>query len=378
MKSTGKNEKDLNQTQETERREYEPAKPEFRAMQMASHDTLKLKTVPQFTGGKTYLVEVEQARKSWIIDEIRSLPLYPLERPVEIADPPQVVATRICDSNRLRSISANYSNCEAQCKNSSYSKFVVNLYAGSNNGTIVEVMRLSGCGLAYRKEREAIINAAQGLGSVIESKFPCNVMRIPDEFLKKYQPPTRNDQEEVLSRAVDRIHSQHRDERLFTLQNLSSLTSSDKVNCESARQLSELILLNTFDIRDIMFELINVVKPECDEINCKTQNACVSIFANCLINLSQSRELEQILEQGNNDFVEPMVRSLFVVIKKCYCPFNTSISLECLGLLLKCSPIAHSQINEEYKMFVRKAESIGEQRHRNLELKAKLALEAMN
>jgi hypothetical protein len=30
MKSTGKNEKDLNQTQETERREYEPAKPEFR------------------------------------------------------------------------------------------------------------------------------------------------------------------------------------------------------------------------------------------------------------------------------------------------------------------------------------------------------------
>jgi hypothetical protein len=45
---------------------------------------------------------------------------------------------------------------------------------------------------------------------------------------------------------------------------------------------------------------------------------------------------------------------------------------------LKCSPIAHGQINEEYKMFVRKAESVGEQRHRNLQLKAKLALEAMN
>lgn len=324
-------------------------------------------------------VEVDQSKQNWFITKLRSKPIYPLHREVLVFHPAQVVATRICDSLRLRSVTALYKNCEAHCKTAGYLKYVIHLYE-SPEGTIVEVLRLSGCGFSFRNEREAVINAAKNESVAnVESKLP-RILKIPESLMKElqYKPPTEAQQRDMLINATDRLHSAHCDEQLFILQNLATITSPEKVNCVAASQMAKLILQNECDVRDFLFSLINTIKPEKDDFACQAQNACLSIFSNCLSIASQEKNIEELLSESDaSEFAQAMVCTLCHLIKQCYCPHNTAIALRALCVLLQNSPGAQSMMSEEFRSFVKNAESIGEQRHRKLEQEAKSALSAL-
>lgn len=400
MKETAKNEKDSG----TEKREeYPPAKAEYRsAVKSKEQPIIKTQlfgatknqssavasintpvvSKPIYIPKNLHGVEVDQSKKNWVIITLRSRPIYPLQREVLVCHPPQVVATRICDSLRLRSVTAVYKNCEAHCKTAGYLKYVIHLYESPDGGTIVEVLRLSGCGFSFRDEREAVINAAKNgsVANVVESKLP-RVLKIPESVMKElqYKPPTETQQRDMLENATDRLHSTHRDEQLFILQNLATITSPEKVNCVAASQMAKLILQNTCDVRDFLFSLVNTIKPEKDDFACQAQNACLCIFSNCLSIASQEKKLEELLSDSDaNEFAQSMVCTLCYLIKQCYCPHNTAIALRTLCVLLQNSSDAKSMMSAEFRSFVKNAESIGEQRHRKLEQEAKSALSALH
>lgn len=401
MKETAKNETDVSHSGTEKREGYPPAKAEYRsavktkeqpiiktplfgATKNQSSAVTSINTpvvaTPIHTPKTLDVVKVDQSKFNWVVIKLRSKPIYPLQREVLVCHPPQVVATRICDSLRLRSISASYKNCEAYCKTAGYLKYVIHLYENPDGGTIVEVLRLSGCGFAFRDEREAVVNAANN-GSVanVESQSPC-VLKIPESLMKElqYKPPTESQQKDMLENATDRLHSARQDEQLYILQNLATITSSEKVNCVAASQMARLILQNACDVRDFLFSLVNTIKPEKDDFACAAQNACLSIFANCFSITSQEMKLQELLSDSDaSEFAQSMVCTLCRLIKQCYCPHTTAIALRTLCVLLQNSPDAKSMMCEEYRSFVKNAESIGELRHRKLEQEAKSALAAL-
>jgi len=315
---------------------------------------------------------------NWCIHKAKPKPVFPLERSVEIPDAPQFVSLRICDSLRLRSVHAEFKDCQAICKTSSYLTYSVDLYAGSDGGTIVEVMRRNGCGFAFRKEREAILNAARGHGGDVPSKLPI-IMKVPENMLKDYCPPTQQEHEDTINRAIDQLHSTQREIQLFTLQNLSSITTPDKVHQASAQLMAKLLMESFSDIRDMISGVLIACATESDNTSGKILNSCLTIFANSMTSLSDSKplELEAILQESKR-FTETMVQSLIGIVKDCRCPHNTFLALRCLCLFLKNSSIARNKMSEEALSVVKNAESFGKQRHLKLEKEARCALEVLD
>ncbi len=316
--------------------------------------------------------------KKWCVDQAKPKPIYPLERPVEIQECPRNVSARICDSLRLRSIEAEFNDSQALCKTNDFLTYSIDLYLGKDDSTIVEVMRHKGCGFAFRREREAVLNAAKGNGGVAPSKLPF-IMQIPDDMLKDYEPPTEQEHDDTLSRAADMLHSSKREVQLFALQNLSSITTADKLNSDSAKLMSRLIMKSSYDIREIILAVLNASIRENDETSEQILNSCLTIFSNSMSLLSDGKSLEAILlkEEGSRQFTELMVQKSIEIVKDCKCTHNACLALKCLCLLLKNSSSARGIIDDEARMVVVNAEQFGKQRHFKLEQEAQSTLAAL-
>jgi len=288
------------------------------------------------------------------------------------------VSARICDSLRLRSIEVKFKESQAICKTNDFLTYSIDLYVGKDDSTIVEVMRHKGCGFAFRREREAVLNAAKGNGGIAPSKLPF-IMQIPDDMLHDYQPPTQEDHEDTLSRSADMLHSTKREVQLFALQNLSSLTTADKLNTGSAKLMSTLIMRSSYDIRDVILAVLSACIRESDETSEQIINCCLTIFSNSMSLLSDGKSLEAILmkEGGNRQFTEQMVQRSIEIVKDCRSTHNACLALKCLCLLLKNSSTARGTVDDEARMVVVNAEQFGKQRHFKLENEAKSTLAAL-
>jgi len=380
MKSS-KNDEDLSNSGEEPRREMQPA---FRSATTVSH------VQPMFTGSFTGSpldskvlpnagIDSQQIKtEKWFVNEAKPKPIYPLERPVEVPECARNVSARICDSLRLRSIEATFDGSQAICKTNDFLTYSIDLYLGANDSTVVEVMRRKGCGFAFRREREAVLNAAKGNGGMAPSKLPF-VMKIPDDMLQDYTPPTEQDHEDTLSRAADMLHSTKREVQLFALQNLSSHTTADKLNPDSARLMSRLIMKSSFDIRDIVLALLNACILENDETSEQILNCCLTIFSNSMSLLCDKKNLLAIVlnEQGGRQFTEQMVQKSIEIVKDCKSTHNACLALKCLCLLLKNSTLAKGVVDDEARMVVVNAEQFGKQRHFKLEKEAQSTLAAL-
>jgi len=313
--------------------------------------------------------------KKWDVLKAQPKPFYPLERVEEISDTSRNISLRICDSLRVRSVQAEFEGSQAKCKTSGFLSYVINLYAGSHESTIVEVMRQKGCGFAFRKEREAILNAANGKGGDAPSKLP-STMKIPDDLLKQYQPPTKKDHEDTLDRASEQLHSKRRDVLLFTLQNLSAMTTHDKVNQKSAQDLAHLIMTSPINIRDTIAQVLITCSHEDDSTSEQILNACLTIFSNSMTLLSNGDTLQSTLDEEKS-FTVTMIPSLVSIVNKLSCPHNACLALLCLRLMLKNSIDARNKMTAEAHSVVKNAELFGNQRHLKMAKEAKIALDEL-
>lgn len=381
MKSS-KNDKDLSNTGGEPRQEMQPpfrsvatlsrAEPTFSAPFTGSHLDSKLSPTVD-------LNRQQNKTKKWCVDRAKPKPIYPLERPVTVPDLARTVSARICDSLRLRSVEVvKFDESQAICKTIDYIEYSIDLYCGQDDSTVVEVMRRKGCGFAFRRDREAVLNAAKGNGGLAPSKLPF-IMQIPDDMLQDYEPPTEQEHEDTLSRASDMLHSSKRDVQLFALENLSSITTADKLNTESAKLMSRLIMQSSFDIRDIVLAVLNSCISESDETSERILNSCLTIFSNSMSLLSDGKSLEAILlkQEGSAQFTESLVRYSIDIVKQCKSTHNACLALKCLCVLLKNSSSAREIVDDEARMVVVNAESFGKQRHFKLEKEAQSTLAAL-
>lgn len=315
-------------------------------------------------------------QEKWVFDKAKTKPDYPLERPTLVTAEPWHVAARIYDSMRKRSVFTRYEGSQAHCKTSTFLIYTIDLYESGDGGTLVEIIRQSGCAFAFRREREAVINAAEALGSSAPSRLPLP-LKIPENLLQQYEAPPKQEHENTLMRASDLFHSK-RDVQLFALQNLASITSTDKVNQESAQVMSELIMQNCSDVRDSIAHIMNACYEVHDGYSCQIQNSCLTVFSNVFTVLKNVAMIETVLDENCDErFYEEILKILANIVGDCKCPHNATLSLRCICSLLEHSAIARENVAPDIVRLVQSAQEFGKAKHSDLENMAGAALEVL-
>ncbi len=314
----------------------------------------------------------------WVFQFAEPLPLFPMPKAMVIMISPHIVAARLYDSLRRRSVDTKYNGSQAICTTSSYLTYSINLYNEKEDNTMMEIIRISGCGFEFRREREAVVASANGYGADTPSYLP-TMLKIPEALLRDFKAPTEREHEDTLMRASDQLHSSKLDVQLFVLRNLSAITCSDKVNQESALIMSKLIMKNFSNVQDLIVSILANCLEDYSVHNVKMINSCLSIFSNALSLLANLKLLENFMieHENNDDFVNNVITHLIKVVSSCKCPHNAYLALRCLCLLYNNSTIAQDSLSEESQKYLTEAENFGKQKHEALEKEAQALLAAL-
>lgn len=303
-------------------------------------------------------------------------PIYGLEKEtVQINEIATIVAARIDDCLRLRSVEAKFNTEHAQvlCKTSNMVYYRISLYAGDNgrDSTFVEIMKEKGCGFSFTTERRAILDAAKGLGGVRKSNISSpDMMMFPSDIHDLYEPATGTDIEDMLDRATDQLHSKNDNTIIFALQNLHSMTTPEKHNSKTPGQVSRYITGNHNCVRDIIASIFNSrlgnIKDERNEQIC---NLSLGILA---ISLEQKGVVSSIVDYQWDHFVQMMVPALVAAVTNYNNNTHTAcLAMKCLCFIATNSSIARVMLGEtNIRKAVEEAKVYGSMEHFRLEQEA--------
>lgn len=285
--------------------------------------------------------DLKQAGKRWDLKLAPELPWYPLEKTFDIDQPSSVVAQRIDSCLQQRSVFAQFENAVATCMTGCYTKFKISLFnAGDgNNKTTVEVQLRKGCPMAFRKERAAIINAANGVETkeVKPRSFP-----IPDCVAAKFKPQREDELRRMLAKIVKELESGMRDDMLMTLRSLSCMTNIEKSTPDSCKKIAKILVESDVGIRDILSRILSGRSR--DQGDAMLRNATHNIIINVLNVLAKERILAQVINCDKAWFTDTLLPSLVDEIRNCDCIHNACLSSKCVSILIQNSPIISSHV----------------------------------
>jgi len=186
--------------------------------------------------------------------DVKTLPdFHPLERSavfVPNCSDAAVVARRVSDVLRSRSISAEYINAKAKakCMTTDDVDFRIRLYRGKkkfSHGVIVEVQRRFGFSTTFASDVAAICDAAEG--KVAAPSTPTGLLPslVPDEEDHTESSNDEDDGLESVKIASSMISEADIDRKIMGLQGLASLTDSYKIGKATATRASTEILAGT-------------------------------------------------------------------------------------------------------------------------------------
>jgi hypothetical protein len=279
------------------------------------------------------LKELGISSATWAVKTPKELPFYPLERTVQIDQPASVVASRVSDCLRKRSVAATFVDAEATCMTGCHLKFMIRLFAAEDAGsTIIEVQRRKGCSLAFRRERQAIINAANGVACSKDDMPPC--LSLPACVAALYTPPSDDELKCIVEKSRDELESSSLDGQLTTLRILAAMTNPEKSHAETSRKIAEMIVSRHNGIRDILHTILTSSTP--DEAGGMMRNAVLSILSNTLNVLSKDGKLEVVTKE-DGWFKMSLYPALVLDLERCHCPHSACLSSQCLCVLFKNS-----------------------------------------
>lgn len=321
----------------------------------------------------------------WIVRKGKAIPFFGLvSGSVEIFCNVATVASRIDDSLRKRSVQVKFDseNAEASCRTRNFVDFRICLYASDDGAsTHVELIRIHGCGFAFRSEYDAIIQAAKGSGGRA-MPMPPKIMTIPESLMKLYKPPSTNELQETIDRACEQFHSKNRYDVSYALQNLASVSNPEKVNTQAANAMSDLIMSNASNVRDL---ILTIYAARCDyprdNVSDLICHSCLSVMLNG-IKCKSSEKGHCFLDETYEQFAGKLIPHLIQDVKECgskrSSSCNACLALECLRLMLKNSSLACQSVEEfNVRDIVSRAEEYGSREYFNLEQIAKSTIELL-
>lgn len=369
------------QSNNTDNDQIEESKPQFCSIAVESYGSamsrqimnpskaMTAKTAPANSMGKS----------RWAVNVAKPVPMWGLLSGTKFFDEESaIVSSRIDESLRLRSVEARFDvdQAEADCKTDDFLCYKIYLYAGREGGTHVEVMRTQGCGFAFRKERQAIMNAAKGLGGKQMASFGPRKLTIPADLLASYVPPSIDDLENALHRACDQFHSNNRQVLLFALQNLATMTAADKVHAETASNMCKLIMQNRCNVRDMIVLIYSSeAQSMADAMSEEICAGCLRVLANSIVSMPSKNDDND----GDDAFIREFVACLVHGVSNYRCTANNAcLALTCLFSLLSRSKLACMKAKEmNANMVLEQARQYGSVEHFKLEQTARSTIDIL-
>lgn len=316
--------------------------------------------------------------KSWNVKRGKKVSTnFDLEGPVTIDAPEDEVASSVSTCLFQRSIHAKYDNhrAEAECRTFCQTKYIIRLFEGEKPGsTIMEVQRLSGCCLAFKHERDAIIRAAKGDTSPCEKPLRLD---IPDFLLNLIPPPTEEEIKQTLTSIVRELSesSNGRDYQVSQLELLACMTDRDKSNVENCYKVAKMIFEGMNSIRSICTNLID--SGASDDVGHAIKLFALLLFANCLDCLEADSSIGEVILAEEDWVANEFYPCLLRCLEECKCPHAACLVSKCLTPLLKnCSTLRER--NDQHFELLKKTVEWGQGSHKKLYQEANAAVAALH
>ena len=285
------------------------------------------------------------------------------------------VAFRVSESNRIRSIEAEYNNdtATAKCMAMRNTHFRITLFYGeTERHIIVKMKRMSGCSLIFQEEYRAIMNAAK-FGEI----SPRKVLPTSDGYCRN------NDfiplQDSVLKKNLLSLKSYLRsdchDVRVLALEDLASTTDSEHSFDDTALKASKILMESNSGIRESVASII-LTKEACAFDDKYIRSLALTTLSNVLSTLSDEKILTPFIQ--DKWYTLSLMPSLIDEIKTAAKhPHNASLAAKCLSVLFVNSVEARSQVGKDTLITLEAAKKVGESSYANLEKEAQIAIEKM-
>lgn len=224
----------------------------------------------------------------WKLRQVPTLPeFHPLERTAVFVPnaSPSLVAARISDLLRDRSIQATYDDDKAKvkCITTDGVDFRIRLYRGRSqfgHGIIVEVQRRFGFSINFHAETQAILDAAQGKIPLPPAIRPNALPEVSDDEDEDEHvaPPPSGSSSLVMVEKMLRLPGF--DAQYLGLQTLSSLVDAEKMTLQTARRVSSALLKRNCEVGQKVFGYI--INRKTDESYASLRVLALGILANAM------------------------------------------------------------------------------------------------
>lgn len=255
------------------------------AMQMPTGFGASISTAP--IKAQTMSIAPSSSKFSWKLSQVPTLPeFHPLERTAVFVPntTPAMVAPRISDVLRERSIQAFYDDDKAKvkCITTEGVDFRIRLYRGRNqysHGIIVEVQRRFGFSIHFHSDTQAILDAAQGKIPTPPPMQPNALPEVSDDEDDEDFDMTPSGSASL--QMVEKMLSLPGfDAQYLGLQTLSSLVDSEKMTLQTARRVSAALLKPDSKVGQQVFGYIT--KRNFEESYMSLRVLCLGILANAM------------------------------------------------------------------------------------------------
>lgn len=167
-----------------------------------------------------------------------------------------------------------------------------------------------------------------------------------------YTPPSRNELENIVMRAGDKLHSNNSATVLFTLQHLASMTSpKNDRTAETVHILSELIMENKHQLWNkvaAIYAAHSNTNLKNEEISLQIMNACLRIVSNVLLSglvTSRERRSSQNLNV-ESIFIDHFIPLLTDTVAQYTHTYNACLAMKCIAMLVDNSSHARQRVSE--------------------------------
>lgn len=318
----------------------------------------------------------EGSYRKWSVEKGQELPPFPIGRTNTIDASPKVVAENMCELFRRRSVHVTYNGgkAEATCETDDEVKFKVILWEHKDPAkTILEVMKMRGCCVAFSKIRPAVIKAAHGDYS--EEKAPAR-LTIPDFIAQLYKPPSEDELQASLEQIVEELEQNDSYRQHSSLQLLCAMTDASSSNHDTCLRIATMVLVDDeAGIRDLC---LNLLSSETTDDSCqRVKKAVLTFFRNSMNVLIANGKMDAVLNDDNwcSDDLFPLILN---ELNKCPCPHKCTLLTQCISLLLKSSSAIREKANSMgMKDVLDKAMNLGQMSHLGLYDQAQSALKAL-
>lgn len=371
---------DFMETKEDED-DIEETYPKFRHMSMQDPSPL---IKPSQKQSALKHLQTEQPTVCWTPILTTRDPIYhhPLTKFHTIFEDVDTVVRRVLESNRMRSIEAEYTDnvAIAKCRAARNTNFNVRLFLGDETDEmpqphiVMDIRRMSGCSLVFHEELRAILRAVRS-GEILPRDIDAiaRPTHIPDT---DSIPLREGSLEQNLLSMKKNLKSDCHDVRLFALEVVASTTNSEDAPDDTALSASKLIMdEKKFGIRESVAWILFPKKKDVFDDR-YIRSLALTILSNVLSTLSNSNVLTPFLQDVwyTKSLIPVLVEEIKMAAKH---PSNASLAAKCLSVLFANSPDACCKGPDDVRIFLEAAKDVGKVCHVNLEKEARSAIEKM-